>query len=228
MNLIRAHAADGASTRKEIAVCGFSAGGHLAASLGLLWNEPCLRGVPGLEPGKNRPNAMILSYPVVSSGPCAHRESFENLLGPDATEEAYGEVSLEKRVTRDAPPAFIWHTADDELVPVQNSLLLASALMENGVPCELHVYRTGFTGWRSPRANAMGSRVSIRAVSHGSAVYRLVEAYSGMSRTAGRAGHRRGPEAANNMLFRPFYFLAIASFVPRRRPFAAPDAFGEQ
>jgi len=110
------------------------------------WPEARLRGAPGVEVGPNRPDALVLAYPVISSGEFAHRGSFDNLLGPGAGAELLEEVSLERRVGPDAPPTFIWHTSDDASVPVENSLLVASALRARELPFELHVYRSGTHG----------------------------------------------------------------------------------
>lgn len=130
-----------------IAVCGFSAGGHLSASSGILWNEPVIAETLGIENRMARPDAMILSYPVITSGEFAHRYSFECLLGENYTDEALrGSVSLENRVDDTTPPAFLWHTFADELVPLENSLLLAGALRRAGVPFELHVFPEGIHG----------------------------------------------------------------------------------
>lgn len=94
-----------------------------------------------------RPDAMILSYPVITSGEFAHRYSFECLLGDNYADEALrGSVSLENRVDDTTPPAFLWHTFADELVPLENTLLLAGALRRAGVPFELHVFPEGIHG----------------------------------------------------------------------------------
>lgn len=129
----------------KIYVIGFSAGGHLAASSGVLWNTDIIRKC-GFVGDSHKPNGMILSYPVISSGEKAHRGSFEHLLGENADPEMVEYLSLENRVTPDAPRAFIWHTYEDDCVPVDNSLLFASALVKNGVSVELHIYPHGGHG----------------------------------------------------------------------------------
>lgn len=128
---------------KRIAVCGFSAGAHLAASSGILWKEPFIADTLGIPYASNRPDAMILSYPVISGVRSSHTGSFMNLLGEGASEEALLMLSLEMRVDADTVPAFIWHTYDDAVVPVENSLLLANSLRAAGVPFELHIYPHG-------------------------------------------------------------------------------------
>ena len=91
-----------------------------------------------------QPNAVILGYPVVTAGKYAHEDSFTNLAGEDA--ELKSVLSLELQVKDGLPPFFIWHTVEDAIVPVQNSLLLAGALTEHGVPYELHLFQKGFHG----------------------------------------------------------------------------------
>lgn len=127
----------------SIAVCGFSAGGHLAASLGVHWNKEYLQNEICKTPGQNRPDALILSYPVISSGEYAHRMSFENLLGADTDLKMLEEMSLEKQVGDQTPPTFLWHTADDASVAVENSFLFAQALKKENIPFELHIYPNG-------------------------------------------------------------------------------------
>lgn len=134
----RAHAEEWLCAPHRIAVLGFSAGGHAAAHIGLKWHL--------MPQGKAcRPDAMILSYPVITSGVHAHRGSIENLLGEDA-EKLAEEVSLEKLVTGDTPPAFLWHTREDGSVPPENSLLLASELCRHGIAFELHIWQRGAHG----------------------------------------------------------------------------------
>ncbi len=125
-----------------VAVCGFSAGGHLAGSLGVHWDDETLFPNPA-ERAANRPDAMILSYPVVSGGQFRHAESFRRLTGAEEGGEYF---SLEKHVKENTPPTFLWHTATDAAVPVENSLLFAQALWAKRVPCELHVFPRGVHG----------------------------------------------------------------------------------
>ena len=128
----------------QVAICGFSAGGHLSASLCVHCDAPELQEAEGPYAGiSNRPDMAVLSYPVITSGEYAHRDSFTALLGPDATEEELAYVSLEKQVTKDTPPTFIWTTFTDADVPCENSLLYADALRKAGVQVELHVFGNG-------------------------------------------------------------------------------------
>lgn len=128
-----------------VIVMGFSAGGHLAGCAGLLWNKQELYKPLRRRPSVFRPDGAILCYPVVTSGPAAHRGSMDNLTG-ERWEELRELVSLEKQVTKQAPPFFLWHTADDTCVPVENALLLDKALKAKGVPSELHIYPSGGHG----------------------------------------------------------------------------------
>jgi dipeptidyl aminopeptidase/acylaminoacyl peptidase len=94
-----------------------------------------------MKEGMNKPNALILCYPVISSKKeISHRGSFYNLLGENKEEEIYESMSVEKYVNKDTPPAFIWHTFDDSAVPVENSLLFAQNMRKSNVPFELHIF----------------------------------------------------------------------------------------
>lgn len=146
IDYIRRHAEEYNIDTSNISVCGFSAGGHLAASLGAFWDKDFVRDIIGAD--KNpRPNKVILSYPVISSGEYAHKGSFENLLGDQKNNPRSLElVSMEKQVTKEFPPVFIWHTFTDSGVPVLNSILFAKALAENNVLTEMHIYPEGTHG----------------------------------------------------------------------------------
>lgn len=149
---VREHAAEYNVDPRHIFITGFSAGGHCAASAGTLWNLPCVsdafeRQYGDRETRKGRPDATILCYPVITSGIYAHRPSFLTLCGNiSATEEEQARFSLENFVDRDTAPAFLWHTSDDNAVPVQNSLLYATALSASHIPFELHIFPHGCHG----------------------------------------------------------------------------------
>ena len=123
----------------KIAVLGFSAGGHLAASLGALWNDP-----EADLPAEARPDALVLCYPVVSTREFAHEESARWVSGGDET--LRGKLHLWDRVTPAFPPTFLWHGGADDSVPPENSLFLAVQLKQNGVPVEYHLFETGLHG----------------------------------------------------------------------------------
>lgn len=126
----------------RIAVCGFSAGGHLAGSLGTMWNDPGLLGRYDFG-GQNRPDAMILCYPVILTGEFAHAGSAENVSGARLGDPACEYFSLEKHVGPHTCPAFLWHTVTDDVVPVENSLAMMAALRRARVPFEAHLFPEG-------------------------------------------------------------------------------------
>lgn len=132
--------------KDKIIVCGFSAGGHLAGSLGVLWDNKILEEALEINKDNIKPNAMILCYPVITSGEFAHKGSFDNLLGENVSEVEREKLSLEKLVSKNTPTTFLWHTFDDGAVPVQNSLFFANSLASNNVPFELHIYPNGVHG----------------------------------------------------------------------------------
>lgn len=142
---MREHANKLGVDAKRIFTCGFSAGGHLAASAGILWDtEEVLNAMGNAPKGVNRPDGMILSYPVITAGKWAHHGSIANLVGKNDYTEKEGErFSLEKHVTTDTPPMFIWHTANDDCVPVKNTTLLIDAYIENGISFEAHIFPKG-------------------------------------------------------------------------------------
>jgi len=130
----------------RIAVCGFSAGGHLAASLGVHWQLPVLKNEINDKEGLNRPDALVLCYPVISAGEYGHQGSFTNLLGENPSEELRHLVSLEFHAGRHTPPVFIWHTVEDEDVPMENSLLFVQKLRRENIKFEFHLYTHGVHG----------------------------------------------------------------------------------
>ncbi len=120
----------------EVNVIGFSAGGHLAACLGAYHNS----GIIGGYKGRVTPDKLILCYPVITTGRYTHSRSRENIDPAGQLEDI---TSVEKNVSADFPPTFIWHNADDKTVPVMNSIMLSQALSENGIPFEMHIFPTG-------------------------------------------------------------------------------------
>lgn len=132
----------------RVGVIGFSAGGHLAATLATLFKVENPFCDDEIEKISAKPQLAVLSYPVISL--CAkyqHLISKEIILR-DSKDSITDEItlSLEKQVTDDTPPTFIWHTAEDEIVPVQNSIDFASSLAKNKVPFELHIFPEGKHG----------------------------------------------------------------------------------
>lgn len=129
---------------KHVAAIGFSAGGHLTGMLATMFNEqPVLDALKDKAP-LCRPDAVILSYPVITAGEFEHKGSIDNLSGGD--EVLRPTLALETRVTKHSSPAFIWATANDGAVPCENSFLMALAYRKNGVPFELHVFEDGVHG----------------------------------------------------------------------------------
>lgn len=141
---IRAHAEEYNIDPDRIFVCGFSAGGHLCGSIGTFWNRD-FAAFPGMKKGDNRPRGVILSYPAASLMPgLRHDLCTELILGKkDYTDEECAAYSLEKQVTEDTVPHFIWQTEEDDCVCVENSLVLAEALIAKRIPTELHIYPKG-------------------------------------------------------------------------------------
>ncbi|ANE48244.1 hypothetical protein SY83_20300 [Paenibacillus swuensis] len=132
----------------RIGILGFSAGGHLAGSIATLANVSFAEGHPldAIDSLDAKPNALVLGYPVITMGDGSHSGSFDNLLKGQTDPAIRVRFSLERNVDASTPQAFLWHTADDEGVPVTNSLLFAEALTKYGVPYDLHVFRKGAHG----------------------------------------------------------------------------------
>ncbi|MCR5322422.1 MAG: alpha/beta hydrolase [Lachnospiraceae bacterium] len=158
VRLIRKNAPKYMIDPTKLIICGFSAGGHVCGSLCVHYND-IIDPDPAINVFSNRPDAVILCYPVLTSGKFTHIYSMQALLGknPDADELDY--YSCEKHVTKNTPPCFLWQTEEDSVVPVENTYLFANALRENGVPFAHYVFPKGghglsvasyeqFAGWR--------------------------------------------------------------------------------
>ncbi len=125
---------------ERVFAVGFSAGGHLTATLGTMWNDETLLSKIHIPCGANRPTGMILCYPVIDD----HLGSFMNLLGDKSEDLSLREhFMVSKRVDANTSPAFIIHTATDEVVPIANSLRIAEALSNHGIMYEMHIYPFG-------------------------------------------------------------------------------------
>lgn len=137
IEIVREHAAEWHIDANKVGIMGASAGGHLAATVANLYPS-----------AKARPDFQILFYPVITMEKgVTHQGSRDFLLGEDASDELALKYSMETRVTANTPQAFIMVSADDDVVPVENSLRYASALNEAHVPFALHIYPTGGHGW---------------------------------------------------------------------------------
>ncbi|NMA22430.1 MAG: alpha/beta hydrolase [Spirochaetales bacterium] len=137
---IREHAMSWMCDPTRVAVIGFSAGGHLAASIALLHDHKTVTSRQKIVDQNNRPDAVILSYPVIND----HEGSLDLVSGGD--EELRKLFLLDQQVTETAVPAFIWHTVTDNAVPVENALDLARGYRKAGVEFELHLFESGDHG----------------------------------------------------------------------------------
>lgn len=144
MAYIRLNAEKYCADKTKVAAIGFSAGGHLTGMLATMFDDKPLKETLGQNAALVRPDAVILSYPVITTGQKTHGGSAEVISGGNA--QLREALSVEKRVTKNSPPAFIWHTFEDDCVPVENALLAAKAYREHGVPFELHIFEKGWHG----------------------------------------------------------------------------------
>ena len=145
VKFLREHAAEYDVDPNYVFINGYSAGGHLSACCGTMFDLPEIREAVGCVGNDlHRPTGTVLGYPVIESGKYGHLGSFNLLCGSaEATDEERAYYSVDKHVSAKTAPAFIWHTAEDQGVPVQNSLVYAHALADHGISFELHVYPHG-------------------------------------------------------------------------------------
>ncbi len=150
---IKDHAEEYDIDPNELYTVGFSAGGHLSASAGVFWKMDEVQKAVDMPYGYNRPKGVMLIYPVISAE--HHVGSFQNLWCTDTpTTEQLDASSVEKHVDADSSPAFILHTANDQVVAVQNALVLANAYSAAKVPFELHIYPD------APHGAALANRIT--------------------------------------------------------------------
>ena len=146
VQFVRANAAQYNIDPNKVGIIGFSAGGHLAASAAVYPLAADPTAADPVERASSAPDCLILGYPVISMERFYHQGSRDNLLGPDPSPELVDQMALEKHVHGHMPPTFIWHTADDQTVPVENSLMFASALSQAQVSFALHILPRGRHG----------------------------------------------------------------------------------
>ena len=150
---IRDNAEEYGINSDRVFACGFSAGGHLCASLGTMWHKDEVYGAVDMPYGYNKPTGVMLIYPVISYE--FHKFSFEALLNKDSlSEEDAMRCSIDKNVDKNSSPAFIMHTATDNTVDVRNALAVAKAYADIGMPFELHIYPD------APHGVALGNKIT--------------------------------------------------------------------
>jgi acetyl esterase/lipase len=144
MRLVRSKAAEYGIRPDRIGIWGFSAGGHLASTVGTHFDAGKANALDIVDRASSRPDFMILAYPVITmKEPFVHMGSRRNLLGGHPAEALVGDLSNELRVTPQTPPTFLFQTDSDPVVPVENSVMFYMALHKNHVPAELHLFERG-------------------------------------------------------------------------------------
>jgi acetyl esterase/lipase len=146
VRMVRARATEWNIDPTKVGIMGSSAGGHLASTLLTHFDAGNAEAADPIDRQSSRPDLGVLCYAVITMGEFTHKGSKKNLLGDNPSEELVTLLSSELQVKANTPPCFIWHTWDDGVVPVENSMLFASALRKNKVPFDFHVYQKGAHG----------------------------------------------------------------------------------
>jgi acetyl esterase/lipase len=144
---VRANAERWGINPDKIGIMGFSAGGHLASTLGTRFDSGKSNSTDAVERVSSRPDLMVLLYPVITMGEFTHAGSKRNLLDDNPSEDLVKQFSNELHVKSDTPPTFLVHTMTDAGVPVENSLMFVQALRKAKVPVEFHLYEKGPHGF---------------------------------------------------------------------------------
>jgi len=143
IRLVRSHTSEWKIDPNRIGVMGSSAGGHLASTALTHFDAGKADAEDPVERVSSRPDLGVLCYAVITMGEHTHAGSKTSLLGATPSPDLVELLSNERRVTKETPPCFLWHTRDDGAVSVRNSLDFAEALLRSGVPYELHVFQSG-------------------------------------------------------------------------------------
>ena len=146
VRLVRERSGEWGVDPKRVGIMGSSAGGHLASTLLTHFDDGTPDSADPVERQSSRPDLGILCYAVITLGEFTHQGSKRNLLGENPAPDLVKLLSNELQVTPRTPPTFVWHTAEDQAVPVENALLFAGALRRAGVPFDLHIYERGRHG----------------------------------------------------------------------------------
>lgn len=147
VRLVRYHAKEWGIDPNRVGIMGSSAGGHLASSLVTHYEKEVPNELDPIDKLSSRPDVGILCYAVITlEEDFTHQGTKKNLLGEEPAEGMVDYMSGEKMVSKDTPPCFIWHTWEDNAVPVENSIQFAAALRKAGVPFDLHIYEKGNHG----------------------------------------------------------------------------------
>lgn len=144
IRLVRTRAAEYGVAVDRVGVMGFSAGGHLAATMGTHFDDGNANDPDPIDHAGSRPDFLVLGYPVISfTTSYTHQGSLRNLLGESPDAKLKESLSNELQVTAQTPPTFLFHTTEDKTVPVENSVLFYLALRKAGVPAEMHIFERG-------------------------------------------------------------------------------------
>ncbi len=141
--LIRQRAEEWNQAPDKLALCGFSAGGHVAACAGTMWNRQDLLEASGCRGEEGKPNALILGYPCITVDIEGQGAMYSLLAGERSLEELKAIASAEDWVGSHTPPVFLWNIYRDKMVPVEHGLRFLSALAEKNIPFESHTYMKG-------------------------------------------------------------------------------------
>ncbi|WP_421811652.1 alpha/beta hydrolase [Flagellimonas sp.] len=148
IRLVRSKAKEWNIALGKIGIMGFSAGGHLASTLGTHYKDKVYEPQDDADYLSARPDFMALIYPVITLGaPSTHSGSRASLIGENPTEAEVDYLSNQKHVNKETPPTFLLHAMDDDAVPVENTTLFFYALRKHKVPATMHVYPTGGHGF---------------------------------------------------------------------------------